>query len=207
VLFPGTPLQLHIFEERYKRMVNLCIEERRPFGVVLIDQGVEALGPLAEPHSVGCTAQIIHVQRLEKGRMNIVALGGERFRVLSLDREAQPYLVGVVEEYPLPQDSPEVLVGEAARLRQQVERYIEMLLEAGDAQFDLRNLPDDPLTLAYMAAALVQVSPLKKQEMLASQRVEDLLARLRVAYQREVVLMQVALRPSVGEGPGGFSLN
>ena len=49
VLFPGMPLNLHIFEERYKRMMQACIESSKPFGVVLIKQGLEAHGPLADP--------------------------------------------------------------------------------------------------------------------------------------------------------------
>ncbi len=67
VLFPGTPIHLHIFEERYKQMINLCLQEQRPFGVVLIRNGMEALGPLAEPFHIGCTAEIAHVERLEDG--------------------------------------------------------------------------------------------------------------------------------------------
>ena len=97
VLFPGTPLQLHIFEARYKKMVNACLQEQRPFGIALIERGAEALGPLAEPYPIGCAARVVQVQRLEQGRMNIVALGGERFRILSLDRQSHPYLVGVEE--------------------------------------------------------------------------------------------------------------
>jgi len=61
VLYPGTPLYLHIFEPRYQRMINLCLNEHRPFGVVLIRHGQEALGPLAEPYRIGCTADIIRV--------------------------------------------------------------------------------------------------------------------------------------------------
>ncbi|HSG18664.1 MAG TPA: LON peptidase substrate-binding domain-containing protein, partial [Anaerolineae bacterium] len=39
VLFPGMPLSLHIFEDRYKLMIGKCLQERRAFGVVLIRQG------------------------------------------------------------------------------------------------------------------------------------------------------------------------
>ena len=56
VLFPGMPLSLHIFEDRYKLLIGKCLQERQPFGVVLIKKGIEALGPLAEPHHIGCTA-------------------------------------------------------------------------------------------------------------------------------------------------------
>ena len=47
VLFPGIPVHLHIFEERYKEMISQCLEARVPFGVVLIKSGPEALGPAA----------------------------------------------------------------------------------------------------------------------------------------------------------------
>src|SRR5512147_2655499 len=81
VLFPGMPISLHIFEPRYKLMIEQCIQIAQPFGVVLIREGVEALGPSAEPHQIGCSAQITQVERLEDGRMNIVAVGVERFQI------------------------------------------------------------------------------------------------------------------------------
>ena len=49
VLFPGTPIHLNIFEERYRLMLQQCIKENLPFGVTLIKQGSEAMGPLATP--------------------------------------------------------------------------------------------------------------------------------------------------------------
>ena len=67
VLFPGARLPLHIFEERYKAMINACIDERRPFGVCLIRSGSEPGAP-AEPFNVGTTAHIRQVQRLEDGK-------------------------------------------------------------------------------------------------------------------------------------------
>ena len=87
VLFPGMPLSLHIFEDRYKLMIGKCLQERRAFGVVLIRQGAEALGPLAEPNKIGCTAFISQVERLHQGRMNIGVIGQRRFRIISLDTE------------------------------------------------------------------------------------------------------------------------
>ena len=95
VLFPGMALPLHIFEERYRLMIGRCMEERSPFGVVLIRSG-EEVGAAAEPHDIGTTARIASVQRLEDGRMNLVALGEQRFRILQLDNSG-PYLAGDVE--------------------------------------------------------------------------------------------------------------
>src|SRR5947209_7299372 len=91
VLFPTAPLTLHIFEERYKEMVSRCIAEDIPFGVVLIREGQEAGAP-AVPFEVGTTAQIVSVEKLLQGRMNLIAVGRKRFRLLDTSH-ARPYLV------------------------------------------------------------------------------------------------------------------
>ena len=97
VLFPGMPLHLHIFEEHYRKMIHKCIEDNELFGVVLIKSGVEALGPLADPYPIGCTAKLINVEKIREGRMNITALGQERFRVLAVDKKEHPYLIGLIQ--------------------------------------------------------------------------------------------------------------
>ena len=63
VLFPGAPILLHIFEERYRLMIGRCLEQNSPFGVVLIRQGTE-VDPDAIPYGVGTTAQIRDSVRL-----------------------------------------------------------------------------------------------------------------------------------------------
>ena len=92
VLLPGEQLPLHIFEERYKRMVGRALEEGEPFGVVLRDD--------EGARSIGCTARVDQVlERFEDGRMNVVVSGVEPFRVL--DRfEARDYPAGEVELIP-----------------------------------------------------------------------------------------------------------
>ncbi|MCH7836340.1 MAG: LON peptidase substrate-binding domain-containing protein [Chloroflexi bacterium] len=95
VLFPGTTLPLHIFEERYKLMIGRCLESKSPIGVLLIRSGNE-VGKVAEPFEMGTTARIVRVQHLEEGRMNLVCLGEQRFR-LSHNVSETPYLVGEVE--------------------------------------------------------------------------------------------------------------
>ena len=78
VLFPSVPLPLHIFEERYRTLVNRCLDEQTPFGVVY-HQG-ESM------KRVGCTALISDVlKRYEDGRMDILTVGGERFEIVSID--------------------------------------------------------------------------------------------------------------------------
>jgi Lon protease-like protein len=88
-LLPGEQLPLHIFEERYKRMIGRSVDEGEPFGVVLRDDD--------GARSVGCTARVEEVlERFDDGRMNVVVSGQEPFKVL--DRfEAPEYPAGEVE--------------------------------------------------------------------------------------------------------------
>lgn len=205
VLFPGTPLQLHIFEERYKDMIARCLQEHRPFGVVLIRKGMEALGPLADPFMIGCTAQIIEAERVAQGRMNITAIGKERFRVLSLNRNSHAYLVGMVESYPLAQAEPESLRDAGDLLDPWVRRYFELLIESGNIELDLEQLPGDPLLLAFMSAAVLQIPPLQKQRLLSLHDAESFLTELRKVFRRETALLKALVAESVPEGP--FSVN
>jgi Lon protease-like protein len=208
VLFPGTPLNLHIFEPRYKEMISMCLDQNRPFGVSLIKRGIEAQGPLARPLSIGCTARILQVERLNQGRMNIVVMGEERFRIVSVDDQSNSYLVGIVEDYPMPGPSPESLDHYGGHLRRQVRRYIAMLVNAGGVKFDLEQLPEESLSLAYMAAAILQLSVSRKQELLSKESGDQLLLSLNDHYRRELALLQITLvQRGIGVMPGGFSIN
>src|SRR3954462_1102595 len=75
VILPGELLPLHIFEERYKRMIGYCLESAEPFGIVFRDDEGTA-------HRIGCTARVTEVlERFDDGRMNIVAPGEQHSRV------------------------------------------------------------------------------------------------------------------------------
>jgi uncharacterized protein len=207
VLFPGAPIQLHIFEERYKGMIRLCLDEQRPFGVVLIRRGAEALGPLAEPHTVGCTAMIVSSQRLEHGRMNIVAIGQERFRILSLDSRAFPYLMGIVQPFPVEPSDPLEVARRGDRLRGQVRRLIQTQLKAAGQALDVTNLPEDPVALAYLAASVLQISVEQKQQLLQIVHAEDLIDRVQYIYRREQALTESILSHGERESGLPFSIN
>ena len=90
VLLPGELLPLHIFEERYKRMIDRCLEQGEPFGIVFRDDEGGA-------RRIGCEARVTEVtERFDDGRLNIVVTGERPFRVL--DRfEAAEYPAGEVE--------------------------------------------------------------------------------------------------------------
>lgn len=196
VLFPGMPLVLHIFEDRYKIMIGKCLQEQRPFGAVLIRQGAEALGPLPEPNTIGCTAFISQVERLQQGRMNIGAIGQRRFRIVSLDRDL-PYLRGQVEHYPLLEDDPSAEGSLAERLRPWVVRYLDHLSRLGNETLPVENLPEEPVLLAYAAAALLQISTVQKQELLSIEKATTLLTELRTYYRSEIAIIK-----AIGQLPG-----
>lgn len=89
VLMPGTPLPLHIFEERYKQMVDECLESEAEFGMILADE--------SGTRRVGCTARIVElVQRYEDGRMVILVEGSRRFELNNI-LTGKSYYVGDVE--------------------------------------------------------------------------------------------------------------
>src|SRR5713226_10172925 len=110
VLFPGTPLPLHIFEPRYKLMVRRCLENHEIFGVSLTRS--EGIAP------VGCAAEVVQiVKKYEDGRMDILTVGKSAYRVSEVFDE-QPYLEGTVEYL---QDEPGA--GNAETQRQLLALY------------------------------------------------------------------------------------
>ena len=98
VLFPGALLPLHIFEERYRQLVNDCLADEPEFGVVLIDRGHEVGGGDVR-REVGTVARILEVAELPDGRYFLQAAGVRRIRVQSWLDDA-PYPRADVEEWP-----------------------------------------------------------------------------------------------------------
>ncbi|MFN8529640.1 MAG: LON peptidase substrate-binding domain-containing protein [Anaerolineae bacterium] len=207
VLFPTTPVRLHIFEERYRLMIGQCIAEKQPFGVVALQRGseVEAGGQHQDLYSVGCTAVITEHQKLHDGRMNIVALGYDRFRILSVDQE-QPYLQAVVEDFPLDLTAA-TAVGFARRLRPWVLRYLRLLGRAENVDIDNQRIPESALELAYVSASLLRVSLSEKQELLAMNTLHSLVSKLYTYYRKEVTLLNLMLATERVREEGPFSLN
>jgi len=200
VLFPGMPLQLHIFEPRYRIMIRHCLDSQQPFGVVLIHQGLEAYGPLAAPVQMGCAARIINTTPLEDGRMNLTAVGDERFRILKLHYEL-PYLMGEVESVPLERPSSIEIARGARQLAPWVSEYLRLVNQIDpDNAPDLGDidLPEDPLVMLYLAASILQVPAIEKQTLLEITYANELLAQVVRLYRRE----SAVLRKQLGEGKG-----
>ncbi len=178
VLFPHTTLPLHIFEERYKLMIGRCIEERSPFGVVLIRSGEEVGGP-AEPHDVGTAARIAQIQRLPDGKMNLVAFGERRFRILALDT-TELYLQGDVELLESEDvDAPEVTEA-AARVAALFGEQFRLALAISGQWTRRLDLPSDPDALADFVAGNAELPSEEKQALLETLSLPARLSRLAV---------------------------
>jgi Lon protease-like protein len=174
VLFPGALIPLHVFEERYKLMIGRCLERRSPFGVVLIKAG-EEVGGWAEPHPVGTTARPMRVRRLPDGRLNLVALGRRRFRIVALDR-SEPYLCADVEELSSEGADTAEARDEAARVAALFGEHYRLVLAVTDQWVRRVDLPGGADALADFAGSHLDVPPETKQELLETLSVA---ARLR----------------------------
>jgi ATP-dependent Lon protease len=162
VLFPGRPLPLHIFEFRYRIMMNTILDSDRRFGVLLWDQ------VQGKPADVGCCAEIIRYQRLPDDRMKILTLGQQRFRVLEYVRE-KPYRVGLVEwiEDRPPQKSLTSLATEVEQLLRDVVRLSAKLTEQNIELPD--DIPSLPRELSYWVASNLAGVAAEQQAMLEMQ--------------------------------------
>lgn len=208
VLFPKMPLSLHIFEDRYKVMIRRCIDQRQPFGVVLLELGseVENFGSQAVPYPIGCTASITQVQELAMGRMNIVAVGEQRFRIQTMEYN-EPYLVGLVDNLPSIVHDPGLMKRSGNRLRTWLERYINVLESTKHVRFDRTQLPENEIDMAYLAASMLKVSNTEKQDLLGEDDVVALLDRLRVFYRKEVTILDFMVAEKENDGQLPFSVN
>jgi uncharacterized protein len=185
VLFPGMFLPLHIFEDRYQIMIRHCLATESAFGVALIRSGREVGGP-AVPHPVGTTARIIRLDELEDGRLNLVALGEERFRIREL-RTDLPYLQALTEPvHDSDLDDPD-LPQLARETGAEFKRYIAMLLSFANRWIVDFDMPAEPDVLSHYVATRLNVLPARKQRL-----VEMTTARGRLLEEQEMMRREIA---------------
>ncbi len=156
VVLPGEMVPLHIFEERYKTMIDECLEEEREFGIVWVsDEGLK---------ETGCTVAIAELlERTDDGRMNILTRGSEPFRLVRRIEE-MPYPAGAIELLEDTEEDARPDTAEGAR-----ERYADLVERVTDSRPDPVDLADMG---AYAMAATVEL-PLEAKQGLLELRSED----------------------------------
>lgn len=92
IVFPGSALPLHIFEERYKKLINDCWKSKEPFGINLSAGG--------KIFDIGCIVEIADImKRYEDGKMDIVVIGVRRFKMNNFTSGERPYYIANIDFY------------------------------------------------------------------------------------------------------------
>jgi uncharacterized protein len=186
VLYPGLPLPLHVFEDRYRQMFKRVLDRERRFGVVAIVHGRE-VGPGATYHPVGCVAEVAEVRRHADGRLDVVARGRGRFRIDGV-AQAAPYIVAEVSE--LPETAGEGAEQRAVRAGRLFTRYVTTLLRMTGGQVEAIDVPDDPVAASYLIAAGLQVDLADKQGLLVIPSAAERLTAEAGLLRRELALLE-----------------
>ena len=149
VLCPGIALPLHIFEPRYRLMIERCIEQSTPFGIVVIRAGHEVGSDDVAIAGVGTFAEIREATRQPDGRYEILVVGSGRFAVESVDTSKEPYLVAEVTGIDDEVGDLATATSLAARAMRRFVAYLQLLQpmegETGeeiDVRVEIETEPD-----------------------------------------------------------------
>jgi Lon protease-like protein len=188
VLFPGMPLPLHIFEDRYRLMIDECLETEEDFGVLLARPELSGANA-GEAHRIGTSARITHVHRLDDGRMNILTTGQARFRVLQLVRK-KPYLMGRIESFPLEAVESDQVAGLTKQVSALFVEYMKLVREVLGDLIQIESTPRDAVGLAFLVAKAIRLSLEEKQQLLVLRTLPKLLQTEHAILGRERALLQ-----------------
>jgi Lon protease-like protein len=198
VLIPGQTMPLHIFEPRYRVMIQQCVDQKEPFGLVL------AWEP-DTPVEIGTTARVTEVKKFADGTSNIVTVGEERFKIQSIRVSEHGYLIGDVISFPLTGDAGPDLVSEVSR---QTRKYLKYLSETNGVRFRFEHFPQAGPELALFTAIALRAPVELKQDLLSAETVTDMLETELVLLREEnrhMFLTATAIVPP--QDDSGFSPN
>jgi len=177
ILFPGAPQPLHIFEPRYRQLLDDCLEADQRLGIAYVaPDPAPGADPVPKPGDVGCVALIRSTQRLRDGRSNILTVGERRFvlcRWISSDR---PYRVGEVDEFDDEAMDPSEAATLAADVHEGFQRLVQALGVLSGREDEDIELATDPQLLSFQVAAALELAPEAKHRL---QVVRSTIQRLR----------------------------
>ena len=202
VLFPGMMLPLHIFEPRYKEMISYCLDRNASFGILLVKAGHDAMGA-PSVYAVGTSAQIVECEKESDGRMNIIALGRQRFRLLRVTKSA-PFFVGEVEYQPFRGDEAGEIRVRGERVRPLLMGYLRLLTKTARVDLKLDEFTASPAALGILAAIVLQLANEEKQQLLEAASYGALLTLEERLLARERALLQYMLDTASDEASSYF---
>ncbi|HZH90239.1 MAG TPA: LON peptidase substrate-binding domain-containing protein [Pyrinomonadaceae bacterium] len=206
VLFPGVPLPLHIFEERYRRMLADVRAGNNLFGLSYFDLNT-ATNTRPPIGHIGCAAEIVEAQLLPDGRSNILTLGLTRYRLMEYVEAGEPYLVGRVEFFEDEREDAEALKALARQVSELFTRIARAVRALNDDRAALPDLPDaEPERLSFLIAAAMELDAEARQSLLELrsgaerlERISNLLSQVVVNYEERARTHKLAK----GNGHGG----
>ena len=170
VLFPGGTIPLQVFETRYIKMINECLDSDSNFGVVLIKEGKEVGGP-SIPRSVGTIAKITSINRLPNNRLLVNSVGTQRFTILEIISD-DPYMIARVnpENETVGEKIDDQILCAAT---QSTTDYLQALLslQEGWVRNPVSSVPKNPVDLSFFMAQLLQQPVSEQQKMLETDSV------------------------------------
>jgi ATP-dependent Lon protease len=178
VLFPGVPLPLHVFEERYRRLLADARASNGLFGLPFFNEESGASDGPPVGH-VGCVAEVVEAQPLEDGRSNILTIGVVRYRLESYADAGEPYLVGRVEFFEDEEEDSELLASRSREVVELFKRIGSAVRTLNDDRAALPDLPEaDAERLSFLVAAAMEIDDETKQGLLELRSSAERLARL-----------------------------
>ena len=187
VLLPGAHLPLRVFEPRYRRLVEACLDGEPEFGVVLIERGSE-VGGGDRRFDVGCVARILSAVRLDEGRWLLSTVGTRRVRVVRWLPEA-PYPRAEVEAWDDPRPGPDAAERRAATLTA-LRRVLALAAEMGEPVADATTpVEGEPVRASYQMAALAPLGELDRLGLLAAPSPDERLDRLARLLEEEASVL------------------
>ena len=182
VLFPGVPLPLHIFEPRYRQMLDDIRASNNLFGLSYFDTSTSE----NEVPAVG-VAKVTDTQAFPDGRSNILTVGVIRYRIEEYVERGDPYLVARVSYFEDEADDSDT-IGESSR--EVAETFTRIARAVRTINDERANLPDiadtEPQRLSFLVAAAMEVDTDVKQDLLELRVTSERLRRLRDILSRAV---------------------
>jgi Lon protease-like protein len=186
VLFPGVPLPLHIFEPRYRQMLDDVRVGNKLFGVSYFDASIAEADRPAPGH-VGCVAEVTETQAMPDGRSNILTVGIIRYRLEEYVERNDPYLVGRVSFFEDGEEDATLLSESSRDVAETFTRIARAVRAINDERANLPDISDtEPQRLSFLVAAAMEVDTDVKQELLELRSTSARLERLRNMLGRAV---------------------
>jgi Lon protease-like protein len=192
VAFPGSRVSLHVFEPRYRQMLQYCLKNNTEFGICLIKSGKDVGDSDTEPFDVGTLVSVVDVLELPDGRFDIQVQGIKIFKILHLLYD-EVYLKALVSILQEPEDKLDFSVNEKRQVMKYLTDYINSIAGLKGEWISDRKVPLDLEPLFSYGISLLDIPNARKQEILENTSLKSRIGILTSILLRETKKNQIKL--------------